>query len=102
MVKTIPYHSTHIMHIPGIYRALYIANWIYRSYYEPFYQHNWVVYTCGIIQTCLYVDFFYYYFLRYVCMSHIHTHTHVHTLTLIMLTSHCYSKYKGGKFSLPN
>lgn len=65
----------HYVFFLGIYRALYIANWIYRSYYEPFYTHNWVVYLCGAIQTCLYLDFFYYYFL---------------------------SKYKGGKFSLPS
>jgi len=58
----------------GIYRALYILNWIYRSYHETYYRHNWVVYSCGIVQTCLYVDFFYYYFL---------------------------SKYRGGKFALP-
>jgi ER lumen protein retaining receptor len=48
----------------GIYRALYIANWVYRSYHEPFYQHNWIVYICGFVQTCLYLDFFYYYFQR--------------------------------------
>mmetsp|Transcript_24631 Transcript_24631/g.49424 ORF Transcript_24631/g.49424 Transcript_24631/m.49424 type:complete len:221 (+) Transcript_24631:89-751(+) len=59
----------------GIYRALYIVNWVYRSYHEVYYKHNWVVYICGFVQTCLYVDFFYYYFL---------------------------SKYRGGKFALPN
>lgn len=58
----------------GIYRALYILNWIYRSYHETYYRHNWVVYSCGIVQTCLYVDFFYYYFL---------------------------SKYRGGGLKLP-
>jgi len=58
----------------GAYRALYIANWVYRAYHEPFYQHHYVVYFCGILQTLLYADFFYYY-----------------------LTS----KAKGGKFTLP-
>jgi ER lumen protein retaining receptor len=43
---------------------LYIFNWVYRAYYEPFYKHNWVVYGCGIIQTLLYIDFFYYFILR--------------------------------------
>ena len=50
----------------GAYRALYILNWIYRSYHEPFYQHHFVVYFCGVLQTLLYVDFFYYYIKRWV------------------------------------
>lgn len=58
----------------GSYRALYIVNWIYRAYHEPFYQHHFVVYFCGILQTLLYADFFYYYLK---------------------------SKAKGGKFTLP-
>jgi len=45
----------------GAYRGLYILNWIYRSYYEPYYRHNWIVYIAGTCQTLLYVDFFYYY-----------------------------------------
>lgn len=39
---------------------------IYRSYTEAHYHHDYVVYLCGFIQTILYVDFFYYYTLRYV------------------------------------
>jgi ER lumen protein retaining receptor len=58
----------------GAYRALYILNWIYRSHTEKNYVHHWVVYFCGVLQTLLYADFFYYYFL---------------------------SKSKGGKFTLP-
>ena len=46
----------------GAYRALYIVNWIYRANYEPNYKHHWVVYFCGVLQTLLYADFFYYYF----------------------------------------
>ena len=48
----------------GAYRGLYILNWIYRSYNEPFYRHHYVVYFCGILQTLLYADFFYYYIKR--------------------------------------
>lgn len=59
----------------GAYRFLYILNWIYRSYHEPYYQHHFVVYFCGVLQTLLYVDFFYYY---------------------------VKSKAKGGKFTLPS
>ncbi|GAX26510.1 ER lumen protein retaining receptor [Fistulifera solaris] len=46
----------------GAYRFLYILNWIYRANFEAHYQHHWVVYICGVLQTLLYVDFFYYYF----------------------------------------
>jgi len=45
----------------GAYRFLYILNWIYRAHYEHGYQHHWVVYFCGVLQTLLYADFFYYY-----------------------------------------
>merc|ERR1712071_203512 len=45
----------------GAYRGLYILNWIYRSYFEPHYKHHLVVYFCGVVQTLLYADFFYYY-----------------------------------------
>lgn len=64
----------HYVFFLGTYRGLYILNWIYRSYYEAFYRHNWLVYICGAVQTALYVDFFYYYVI---------------------------SKYYGGKLTLP-
>jgi len=64
----------HYVFFLGAYRGLYILNWIYRSYYEPFYRHNWLVYICGAVQTTLYIDFFYYYVI---------------------------SKYYGGKLTLP-
>ena len=51
----------HYIFFLGAYRGLYILNWIYRSYYEQYYHHNWIVYIAGAIQTMLYADFFYYY-----------------------------------------
>ena len=51
----------HYVFFLGAYRGLYILNWVYRSYYEQFYRHNWLVYVSGAVQTALYVDFFYYY-----------------------------------------
>lgn len=45
----------------GLYRFFYILNWIYRAHHEPMYQHRFVVYICGVIQTLLYADFFYQY-----------------------------------------
>eukprot|EP00287_Rhodomonas_sp_CCMP768_P004596 CAMPEP_0196718058 /NCGR_PEP_ID=MMETSP1091-20130531/1347_1 /TAXON_ID=302021 /ORGANISM="Rhodomonas sp., Strain CCMP768" /LENGTH=166 /DNA_ID=CAMNT_0042058627 /DNA_START=340 /DNA_END=840 /DNA_ORIENTATION=+ len=46
----------------GAYRALYIINWVYRYSTE---NHYWqpLVWTAGVVQTLLYADFFYYYFL---------------------------------------
>jgi len=64
----------HYIFLLGSYRALYILNWVYRSYYEPYYHHNWIVYISGALQTMLYGDFFYYYVI---------------------------SKYYGGKLTLP-
>jgi ER lumen protein retaining receptor len=64
----------HYIFLLGSYRALYILNWVYRSYYEPYYHHNWLVYLAGALQTALYADFFYYYVI---------------------------SKYYGGKMTLP-
>ena len=44
----------------GIYRFLYILNWIYRSYKEPWYRHHYAVYVSGVVQVLLYIEFFYY------------------------------------------
>ena len=44
----------------GMYRGLYILNWIYRYFTEPHYR-QWIVWISGLLQTGLYADFFYYY-----------------------------------------
>uniref|UniRef100_H2Z3D7 ER lumen protein-retaining receptor n=1 Tax=Ciona savignyi TaxID=51511 RepID=H2Z3D7_CIOSA len=50
--KTITMHYL----IPlGMYRALYIGNWIWRYYYNGYYEP--VALGCGIIQTILYILF---------------------------------------------
>ena len=59
----------HYVFFLGAYRLLYIFNWVYRAHYEAFYKHNWVVYSCGVVQTLLYIDFFYYFIIRYICQS---------------------------------
>lgn len=64
----------HYVFFLGVYRFLYIINWIYRANYEPLYHTNWFSSFCGTVQTALYIDFFYYYVL---------------------------SKYYGGKLTLP-
>jgi hypothetical protein len=43
----------------GMYRGLYILNWIYRYHTESFFDPIAVV--AGIVQTVLYIDFFYLY-----------------------------------------
>eukprot|EP01066_Platyproteum_vivax_P004393 Platyproteum_vivax@DN1563_c0_g1_i1.p1 len=43
----------------GLYRAFYILNWVYRFFAEGYV--NWIGWGGGIIQTALYIDFFYYY-----------------------------------------
>mmetsp|Transcript_13311 Transcript_13311/g.53050 ORF Transcript_13311/g.53050 Transcript_13311/m.53050 type:complete len:215 (-) Transcript_13311:64-708(-) len=45
----------------GAYRFFYIINWIYRYYADDGSYTNWFVYAAGIVQTALYIDFFYYY-----------------------------------------
>ena len=44
----------------GLYRGLYILNWIYRYFTEPRYKQV-LVWVAGSIQTALYADFFYFY-----------------------------------------
>lgn len=51
--------TSHYLFALGSYRALYIFNWIYRYYYEGFYDIIAIV--AGIVQTVLYCDFFYLY-----------------------------------------
>lgn len=56
--------TTHYLFCLGLYRGLYLLNWIYR-----FMKHGvglgGISFLFGIIQTLLYADFFYYYY-KYV------------------------------------
>nr|CCA19520.1 ER lumen protein retaining receptor putative [Albugo laibachii Nc14] len=45
----------------GIYRSCYVLNWIYRASTEKSYHMIWLMFIAGMVQTALYVDFFYYY-----------------------------------------
>jgi ER lumen protein retaining receptor len=53
--------TTHYLFALGIYRALYIPNWLYRFFTEPRYWDP-IAWVAGIIQTILYSDFFYIYY----------------------------------------
>lgn len=56
--------TTHYLFALGLYRALYIPNWIYRYFTENYFHPIPVI--AGIIQTVLYSDFFYIYYTKYV------------------------------------
>ena len=49
----------------GAYRAFYILNWAYRYFTEPSYTAamHWIPWVAGLVQTVLYADFFYYFWL---------------------------------------
>jgi len=55
--------TTHYLFALGMYRALYIPNWLYRYFAEGRrFEPNPVV--AGIVQTLLYSDFFYIYYTK--------------------------------------
>ncbi|KAK1722889.1 hypothetical protein CaCOL14_001628 [Colletotrichum acutatum] len=56
--------TTHYLFALGIYRALYIPNWIYRYFTEVNHKADWIAITAGIIQTVLYSDFFWIYYTK--------------------------------------
>merc|ERR1712176_918544 len=49
--------TSHYLFALGSYRGLYILNWIYRFYFEGFF--DLIAIVAGIVQTILYCDFFY-------------------------------------------
>lgn len=51
--------TTHYLFFLGAYRALYLFNWIWRFYFEGFF--DMIAIVAGIVQTILYCDFFYLY-----------------------------------------
>lgn len=54
--------TTHYIATLGVYRALYIPNWIYRYITEG--RFDYVSVFAGIVQTLIYSDFFYIYYNR--------------------------------------
>ena len=51
--------TSHYLFALGSYRALYIANWLFRYYSDGFY--DLIAIVAGCVQTALYCDFFYLY-----------------------------------------
>jgi len=57
--------TTHYLAALGAYRALYIPNWIWRYATETTgHGYDPISFVSGVVQTALYVDFFYIYFTR--------------------------------------
>ncbi|RMD42272.1 hypothetical protein DV735_g2847, partial [Chaetothyriales sp. CBS 134920] len=54
--------TTHYLFALGLYRALYIPNWVYRYFAEGWFEPRAVV--AGLIQTILYSDFFWIYYTK--------------------------------------
>ncbi|CAE6417763.1 hypothetical protein ACGC1H_005141 [Rhizoctonia solani] len=54
--------TTHYIAALGAYRALYVPNWIYRYWNEG--TVDPIAVMAGLVQTGLYIDFFYVYFTR--------------------------------------
>lgn len=54
--------TTHYLFALGLYRALYIPNWIWRYFSESGHHVDWIAVVAGIIQTVLYSDFFWIYY----------------------------------------
>lgn len=51
--------TTHYLFFLGLYRALYLINWVWRFYFEGFF--DMIAIVAGVVQTILYCDFFYLY-----------------------------------------
>nr|XP_021327592.1 ER lumen protein-retaining receptor 3-like [Danio rerio] len=67
--------TAHYLLFLGLYRALYLANWLWRFHTEGFYDQIAVV--SGVVQTIFYCDFFYLYFTRGQ-RTHTQSNTHLH------------------------
>lgn len=53
--------TSHFVAALGAYRGLYLLNWIYRYATEDDYMQR-IVWLAGLVQTGLYIDFFYHYY----------------------------------------
>ncbi|CRH00822.1 ER lumen protein retaining receptor, putative [Plasmodium relictum] len=53
--------TSHYVITMGLYRTFYILNWIYRYFFDEKPYINVVGWIGGLIQTLLYIDFFYYF-----------------------------------------
>ena len=71
--------TSHYLFALGAYRALYIVNWIYRYYYEGFY--DFIAIIAGCVQTALYCDFFY----LYITKGNVNLYLFIFNICIIMI-----------------
>ena len=71
--------TSHYLFALGAYRALYIVNWIYRYYYEGFY--DFIAIIAGCVQTALYCDFFY----LYITKGNVNSYLFIFNICIIMI-----------------
>lgn len=57
--------TSHYLFALGIYRTLYLFNWIWRYQQEGFF--DLIAIVAGLVQTILYCDFFYLYITKGAC-----------------------------------
>eukprot|EP00696_Hemimastix_kukwesjijk_P002511 gnl/Hemi2/13078_TR4464_c0_g1_i1.p2 gnl/Hemi2/13078_TR4464_c0_g1~~gnl/Hemi2/13078_TR4464_c0_g1_i1.p2 ORF type:complete len:226 (+),score=75.98 gnl/Hemi2/13078_TR4464_c0_g1_i1:230-907(+) len=53
--------TSHYMICLGVYRLMYIFNWVERYLTEDDYHGQWIIWISGVLQVLLYADFYYYY-----------------------------------------
>lgn len=56
--------TTHYLFALGLYRALYIPNWIWRYFTGDYRGGNTIAVVAGVVQTVLYSDFFWIYYTK--------------------------------------
>lgn len=56
--------TTHYLFALGLYRALYIPNWIWRYFAETKHRVDYIAIIAGLVQTVLYSDFFWIYYTK--------------------------------------
>jgi ER lumen protein retaining receptor len=61
--KVVENVTSHYVATLGVYRAMYIVNWIYK--YNVHGTTHWIAWIAGVVQTAFFLDFFYYYFRRW-------------------------------------
>ncbi|KAK3344166.1 ER lumen protein retaining receptor-domain-containing protein [Lasiosphaeria hispida] len=54
--------TVHYLFALGLYRALYIPNWLWRYFAEPNHKVDVIAVVAGLVQTVLYSDFFWIYY----------------------------------------
>jgi hypothetical protein len=85
----------------GLYRALYIANWIYRAKTEPHYHTHLITIISGVVQTALYVDFFYHYATRCDCVFSLFFVTDYLDYLVVLIVLFFLAKCSAKKLSSP-